>query len=61
MKLLVEISSVSLDAKVLIGREMTKIYEEYQIGKPLELKKYFESSKDKVKGEFTILVSRSRS
>ncbi len=38
LKLLVEISSVSLDAKILIGREMTKIYEEYQIGKPLELK-----------------------
>lgn len=59
LKLLVEISSVSLDAKILIGREMTKIYEEYQIGKPLELKNYFESSKEKIKGEFTILVSRS--
>ncbi|WKC83504.1 16S rRNA (cytidine(1402)-2'-O)-methyltransferase [Borreliella spielmanii] len=60
LKLLVEISSVSLDAKILVGREMTKIYEEYQIGKPLELKNYFESSKEKIKGEFTILVSRNR-
>ncbi|QFI14547.1 16S rRNA (cytidine(1402)-2'-O)-methyltransferase [Borrelia maritima] len=60
LKLLVEISSVNLDAKILIGREMTKIYEEYRIGKPLELKNYFESNKEKIKGEFTILVSRNR-
>ncbi|ACH93370.1 16S rRNA (cytidine(1402)-2'-O)-methyltransferase [Borrelia duttonii] len=57
LKLLSEISLVDLNANVLVGREMTKLYEEYKIGKPLELKKYFEKH-NKDKGEFTILVSR---
>ncbi|AAX16936.1 16S rRNA (cytidine(1402)-2'-O)-methyltransferase [Borrelia hermsii] len=57
LKLLSEISLVNLDANVLVGREMTKLYEEYKIGKPLELKKYFEEN-NKNKGEFTVLVSR---
>ncbi|AYE36298.1 16S rRNA (cytidine(1402)-2'-O)-methyltransferase [Borrelia turcica IST7] len=57
LKLLSEISLVNLDANVLVGREMTKVYEEYRVGKPLELKKYFEENK-KEKGEFTVLVSR---
>ncbi|BCR21035.1 16S rRNA (cytidine(1402)-2'-O)-methyltransferase [Borrelia miyamotoi] len=57
LKLLFEISLVNLDANVLVGREMTKLYEEYKIGKPLELKKYFEEN-NKNKGEFTVLVSR---
>ncbi|QMU99206.1 16S rRNA (cytidine(1402)-2'-O)-methyltransferase [Borrelia sp. A-FGy1] len=57
LKLLFEISLVNLNAHVLVGREMTKVYEEYKVGKPLELKKYFEENK-KVKGEFTVLVSR---
>ncbi|AHH06490.1 Tetrapyrrole (Corrin/Porphyrin) methylase family protein [Borrelia crocidurae DOU] len=57
LKLLSEISLVDLNANVLVGREMTKLYEEYKVGKPLELKKYFEEH-NKDKGEFTILVSR---
>ncbi|ASQ29206.1 16S rRNA (cytidine(1402)-2'-O)-methyltransferase [Borrelia miyamotoi] len=57
LKLLFEISLVNLDANILVGREMTKLYEEYKIGKPLELKKYFEEN-NKNKGEFTVLVSR---
>ncbi|QFP41918.1 16S rRNA (cytidine(1402)-2'-O)-methyltransferase [Borrelia miyamotoi] len=57
LKLLFEISLVNLDANVLVGREMTKLHEEYKIGKPLELKKYFEEN-NKNKGEFTVLVSR---
>ncbi|WKC57983.1 16S rRNA (cytidine(1402)-2'-O)-methyltransferase [Borrelia sp. P9F1] len=57
LKLLFELSLVDLDANILVGREMTKVYEEYRVGKPLELKKYFEENK-KDKGEFTVLVSR---
>ncbi|UER67603.1 16S rRNA (cytidine(1402)-2'-O)-methyltransferase [Borrelia sp. BU AG58] len=57
LKLLFELSLISSDANILVGREMTKAYEEYRIGKPLELKKYFEENK-KDKGEFTVLVSR---
>nr|ABP88209.1 hypothetical protein [Borrelia lonestari] len=60
LKLLFEISLVNLDANILVGREMTKLYEEYKIGKPLELKKYFEEN-NKNKGEFTVLVSRKKS
>ncbi|AWG42803.1 16S rRNA (cytidine(1402)-2'-O)-methyltransferase [Candidatus Borreliella tachyglossi] len=57
LKLLSEISLVDLGANVLVGREMTKVYEEYKVGNPLELKKYFEENK-RNKGEFTVLVSR---
>ncbi|UGQ16109.1 16S rRNA (cytidine(1402)-2'-O)-methyltransferase [Borrelia sp. RT5S] len=57
LKLLFELSLVDLEANVLVGREMTKVHEEYRVGKPLELRKYFEGNK-KVKGEFTVLVSR---
>ncbi|UGQ17222.1 16S rRNA (cytidine(1402)-2'-O)-methyltransferase [Borrelia sp. RT1S] len=57
LKLLFELSLVDSDANVLVGREMTKVHEEYRVGKPLELRKYFEGNK-KVKGEFTVLVSR---
>ncbi|WP_024653851.1 16S rRNA (cytidine(1402)-2'-O)-methyltransferase [Borrelia persica] len=57
LKLLYEISLVDLNANVLVGREMTKLYEEYKIGKPLELREYFEMH-NKNKGEFTVLISR---
>jgi len=45
------------DKKVCVARELTKIYEEFQTGTPAEVLKYFTENKDKVRGEFTVLVS----
>ena len=43
--------------KVCIARELTKIYEEFKIGSPVELLKYFNENKEKQKGEFVVLIS----
>ena len=43
--------------KVCVARELTKIYEEFQTGTPAEILEYFNKNKDKVRGEFTVLVA----
>ena len=40
-----------------IGRELTKIFEEFVSGSPAEVSNYFEENKDKVRGEFVVIVS----
>jgi 16S rRNA (cytidine1402-2'-O)-methyltransferase len=47
-----------LDEKrfVIVARELTKIHEEIVRGSIKEVKDYFEQNKDKVRGEFVILV-----
>ncbi|MDQ3075680.1 MAG: 16S rRNA (cytidine(1402)-2'-O)-methyltransferase [bacterium] len=42
--------------KVCVARELTKIYEEFVTDRPQEVLKYFEENKDKVRGEFTVIV-----
>lgn len=42
--------------KVFIAREMSKIYEEGITGAPEELLAYFEKNKEKIKGEFVVIV-----
>jgi len=43
--------------KVTVCRELTKIFEEVVSGTALEVKNYFEKNKEKIKGEFVVLVS----
>ena len=46
------------DAKqVVICRELTKIFEEVVSGSAQEVKTYFETHPDKVRGEFVVIVS----
>jgi len=45
------------DKKVCIARELTKIYEEFKIGTPLEVLEYFNKNPDKQRGEFVVIVS----
>jgi 16S rRNA (cytidine1402-2'-O)-methyltransferase len=45
------------EKKVCIARELTKIYEEFVLDTPGEVLKYFNTNKDKVRGEFTVIVS----
>lgn len=42
----------------VVAKELTKIHEEFVHGSPREALDYFSSRKDKVKGEFVIIVSR---
>lgn len=45
------------DKKITIAREITKIFEEFISGNPEEVALYFETNKDKVRGEFVVIVS----
>ncbi|OGD66989.1 16S rRNA (cytidine(1402)-2'-O)-methyltransferase [Candidatus Campbellbacteria bacterium RIFOXYC2_FULL_35_25] len=45
------------DRKIMIARELTKIYEEIVSGTAGELLKYFEGNPVKIKGEFVVVVS----
>lgn len=44
--------------RVVIGRELTKLHEESVRGTALEIKKYFETNKDHIRGEFVVIVER---
>lgn len=45
------------EKKVCIARELTKIYEEFKIGTPVEVLEYFQNNKEKQRGEFTVIVA----
>jgi len=45
------------DRKISIARELTKIYEEVVGGTPEAVLSYFETNKEKVRGEFVVIVS----
>lgn len=42
---------------IMVGREMTKSFEEYKIGFPKDILNYYEENKDKIKGEFCVVIS----
>lgn len=56
IKLLTDIADLFPEREVLVGREMTKIHEEFLEGPVEEVLKRLES-REKVKGEFSVLVS----
>lgn len=43
--------------KICIARELTKIYEEFKTGTPVEVLEYFKKNSIKQKGEFTVIVA----
>ncbi len=45
------------DREVVIGRELTKMFEQVVRGTAMEVKTYFEENPGKVKGEFVLLIS----
>jgi 16S rRNA (cytidine1402-2'-O)-methyltransferase len=42
--------------RIIIGRELTKIFEEVQRGSAGEILIYYQENKDKIKGEFSVIV-----
>jgi 16S rRNA (cytidine1402-2'-O)-methyltransferase len=46
--------------KLVLGRELTKIFEEVVRGSVSEVKRYLESKAGKMKGEFTIVAYEER-
>jgi 16S rRNA (cytidine1402-2'-O)-methyltransferase len=57
LKMLESLQKFCPDKKVCLARELTKIYEEFRTGLPLELLEYLNKNPVKQKGEFTVLVS----
>jgi 16S rRNA (cytidine1402-2'-O)-methyltransferase len=53
------IEHIGIQKKITICRELTKIFEEVVIGTASEVKQYFVTHTDKVKGEFVVIVSAS--
>jgi len=45
------------ERKIVIAREITKVFEQTVSGTPIEVLKYFTDYSDKVRGEFVVLVS----
>jgi 16S rRNA (cytidine1402-2'-O)-methyltransferase len=50
------LSKFKPDAKLIIGRELTKMFEEVVRGSVDEILEYYKNNSDKVKGEFVIIV-----
>lgn len=57
MKTLASLDKVLGNRKIAIARELTKIYEELVSGTPEELLAYLNNNKEKIKGEFVVMVS----
>ncbi|MEX0651976.1 MAG: 16S rRNA (cytidine(1402)-2'-O)-methyltransferase [Candidatus Paceibacterota bacterium] len=57
LKLLTELTECIGERKVVVARELTKKFEEVQIGSPLDIKNFFEESRTVMKGEFVVVIS----
>jgi len=57
LKALESLKIFAPDRKVVIAREVTKIYEQIVSGKPEDVLQYFSENPDKVRGEFVVMVS----
>ncbi|MFH1454848.1 MAG: 16S rRNA (cytidine(1402)-2'-O)-methyltransferase [bacterium] len=57
MKTLDSLKKYIGERKVVIAREISKIYEQTVSGSSSEVEKYFLDNKDKIRGEFVVLVS----
>lgn len=57
LKTLESLNKFAPDKKVIIGRELTKIFEEIVTGDPKTLLEFFNKNEVKVRGEFTVIVS----
>ncbi|MGB8815977.1 MAG: 16S rRNA (cytidine(1402)-2'-O)-methyltransferase [Minisyncoccia bacterium] len=57
MKTLESFKKFIPDRKIMIARELTKIFEETVFGLPEEVERYFLNNSDKVRGEFVVIVS----
>lgn len=57
LKALESLKKFASEKKIIVARELTKIYEEFVSGKPEEVLGFFEKNPEKVRGEFVVIVS----
>ncbi len=58
LKALESLQKFAPGKKIVIARELTKIYEEFISGTPSEILAHFESHKDTIRGEFVVMVDK---
>jgi 16S rRNA (cytidine1402-2'-O)-methyltransferase len=56
LKTLESLNKYSPNVTVVIGRELTKQFEEFVRGTPNELLEYFTVNNDKQRGEFVVII-----
>ncbi len=56
LKALESLKKYAPEKKLVVGRELTKLFEEIKTGTAAEILEYFNQNKDKVRGEFTVIV-----
>jgi 16S rRNA (cytidine1402-2'-O)-methyltransferase len=57
LKALASLEKFVPERKIVIARELTKVFEQIVSGLPAEVSKYFTDNSDKVRGEFVVIVS----
>ena len=57
MKTLESLNKYIPERKVIVGRELTKVHEEFPEGTSAVLLEYFTKNKEKIRGEFVVIVS----
>lgn len=57
LKALESLIKFAPDKKVVVARELTKVFEQVISGAPAEVLEYFTKNSDKVRGEFVVMVS----
>jgi len=57
MKALGSLEKFMPERKIVIARELTKVFEQIISGPPVEVIKYFTDHSDKVRGEFVVMVA----
>jgi len=50
------LKSLSSEKKIILGRELTKMFEEIVRGNSQEVLEYFQNNQDKIRGEFVVIV-----
>lgn len=50
------LKSLSSEKKIILGRELTKMFEEIVRGNAQEVLEYFENNQDKIRGEFVVII-----
>lgn len=56
LKLLEELNTKKRNLKAVVGRELTKIHEEIIRGNIEEIISYYQENKDKIRGEFSVII-----
>jgi len=56
LKTLISLNKYTPCFNVTLAREITKQFEEFIKGKPVEIIEYFDKNKDKLKGEFVVII-----